>query len=526
MKECKLCGNTSDDACTVCPSCGAKFAKDASVHETCVGCGREMDTTADACPYCGEPYTHAKATPADEKALAEDEKPYEATSILGKSAVGKKLERGERKNHFMANGVVALFSLVVFVLLFFAGAEVVPLSMPSGVFGAPLSLETYLGAREGYSQSTIDLVLGGVSLLTIDENKMEAYLDTTFEQFNAAYAEACEKYGEEIAKVHAIKDAAKQKKEAKKLRKKLFSYAATRSDLNIVKVNYYSARVGRLSSGERLRAEAGAVGAALLGVLLLASLVATLIFGGIAVYALIGRRATAKPYRAFTVPVTLLLAAYALSNLNPIAGANGALTAAAVLPAVGAVLLCACKRFLLDDAQTLSRKSLVRGSVSWLTALLAVFLLSGTLLTVKVVGLTAKGTVGVLVGEYVGSVLQRGDAATAFGVALNSSSTMTLPYGIITWIVATALSVRCVTAACADLYTGKDEAETRKGKSSTMGYSVSAAVVTVVSLVLFLLAFSRANPGIGAPYIFAVLCLIASAAVKYICAERPHDGEK
>lgn len=507
MKRCRVCGKTCGDALITCPSCGGTL--ETSTHTRCSRCGRENDDAFIACPFCG-----AKT---DEKTQwAKPHSESARTSYVAKKPFLKKVETFEKSKHFIVNGLVALFSLLLFLLTIFAGAEV---NTMMDMDGDPIS-----GEGIAIRQNTFQLLTGALSIFERDTDKMEAYLEEANEKFAVAFEEALEKYEKEIEKNRALwneiwaqetpskKQTDKLVKEEEKLTKKIFSYAAAKSDYNVLKVRYYTMRLYEKTEGGVASTMVGGFLAVALSAVLLAALITTLVFGILAVLALVRQRETVRPYRAFIAALSLFFAAYALAALNPIARATGVLTAAAVLSVVGMVLLGVVRRFLLD-AQAPTANSIVRGGVSLLCSLIALFLLCGTLFTIKVETLSTtvlvKGSIGTVIRQFIN------DGASTFGVRDSASGMW--PYAVIFWIVANILTIRCVAAACYDLYTGKDEMKNNNGKSNTMGLSIGAAVLTALSLGLYLIIFGKSQLGVGLSGLFALLLLITSAAVKYTC---------
>ena len=331
MKRCRVCGKICNDAPINCPSCGGALETETPTRTRCSRCGRENDDAFIACPFCG---TKIEEKPQRARPQSEGSHGSTRPSFVAKKPFLKKAEAFERRNHFIVNGLVALFSLLLLLLTIFAGAEVNPV----------LTLDettVYYGENAGIRQNTFQLLTGALSIFERDTDKMEAYLEASDEKFEAAYGEALEKYEKEIEKANellqeamATNDQKKMEefqKTAEKLRKKTFSYAASKSGYNVLKVRYYTMRLQEKSESGVTSTMIGGFLAVALSAVLLAALITTLVFGILAVLSLVRRRELNKPYRAFIAPLSLLFAAYALAALNPIAGASSVLTAAAVL---------------------------------------------------------------------------------------------------------------------------------------------------------------------------------------------------
>lgn len=556
MKVCKTCGKQGDDAFVACPYCGTPYEKaaepatatteataepvkeEATTSQTEAAEKETVNETATAATE-GEATTETQGEEAAAE-KAEKEEKSETVSLLAKTAFGKKAEKAEKKNHFIVNGIVALFSLLIFILTFFAGAKVVPsvalgddfLSLAADeeegdAVNAEIDFELMYGDPIGINQGTIDLIAGAFGMIETDKTKMAEYIEKASAKYLEALAEGFEKYEKDFEELEKIEDEEKLEKKYNKLMEKVASYAASKSGYNVVKVNYYMARLGLLQKSDKVNAYAGCIMAAILGVILLATLISTFVFTVLAVLALVKRKKFDKPFRALTLPLLLFLAAFATCCVNPIAYVNGVMIACVVLLPVSLLFLCAAKRVLLDDAETFTVKSLVRGGVSLLCALIAFFLLCGTLFNVKVAGHTVSASMGGALKELLRGAAAGGSDIYAYGVKIGDMAFMTLSYGLCMWICAVVMAAKCVQAAWHDLYTGKDEQENRKGKkTSTIGISIASAIFAVIGFVLTFITFNKCKLSIGVGIIFAIILLVGSAVIKGVFPSVKKEAEE
>ncbi|MDE7395660.1 MAG: hypothetical protein K2M95_06050 [Clostridiales bacterium] len=526
--------------------------------KVCSSCGKEGDDAYVACPFCGTQYEDA--TPANEDATQSVEEPQaeertaaaetmpeaeepEEKSVWAKKEFGKKAERFEKKNHFIVNGIVALFSLLLFIMTFFAGAKIaLALTSDEGFFSLLAEDEEeidldfdideayfdYLyGKPDGINQSTIDILVGAFGLIETDKDKMAKYISDVSVKYAEALEDAYKKYEKDIARIAKIKDEEKAEKEAEKLLKKMADYAAKKSGVNVIKVNYYMARLHLLENNGMINAYTGSAVAIVTGVLLLGTLISTFVFTILAAASLAKRRPVTKPFRALTTPLAFLLTAFAIGGINPIATVNGVSVACVVLSLVGILLLCAAKRLIVDEASTFTVKSLIRGGVSLLCTLIAFFLLCGTLFTVKIGKYTVHASMGLAVRELLRGASYGGDRLYSFGRQIGDTAFMTQTGSLLVWIFAVTLAAKCVFAAWHDLYTGNDGNENGNGKkTSSMGFSIAAAVLTVVSLVPTFITFSACKPSVSVGIVFALVFWVGSAVAKAVLVSKQQNAEE
>ena len=118
MKKCANCSHEGEDELTVCPHCGTPYQADEKA-ETSEPAKVEM-VTEDVTASEPEKEVEAKEEPKAEPVKSED------GSLLSKAGkFGLNVTACEKKNHFILNGIILAFSLIMFICSFFSGARVV-----------------------------------------------------------------------------------------------------------------------------------------------------------------------------------------------------------------------------------------------------------------------------------------------------------------------------------------------------------------------------------------------------------------
>lgn len=516
MKVCSSCGKEGEDAYAICPYCGVAYEEFSAPANEAAAEAAEEPQAEEVVPAAAE----ESAAPNVREVTAEKETEKTAASFPIGKADGKTSEKAEKKNPFIINGIVAFFSLLLFIMTFFAGVKIAPaLSAGGDAFavapqdGIDEESEALYGEPDGLNQSMTDILVGAFGLLETDKTKMAEYVSTAYKRFAEGLEDALKKYEKDIQALEKISDKEKYEKEAEKLYRKMVSYAASESDFNVVKVNYYMARLGLLGNGDPINAYAGLAVAVITAVLLLATLISAFLFAVLAAVALAKRRQVNRPFRALTTLLVLYLTVFALCSASPTAAANGVTVASVVLSLIGVLLLCAAER-LLPERPPLTAKSLIRGGVSLLCAIFSFFLLCGTLFTVKSDKYTVNASMGLVIRVLLRGVAG-GSETYAFGSPIGTAELSLFAVGLITWLCAILLTARGVLAAYADLYTSSDEYETKRGKRATsMGALIAAAVFAVGTLVLLFVALSPSKPSVSVGAVFVFVLLAGSATVK------------